>query len=623
MPAIALILVFGLSLIAAPIALNVSGNGLGTMTTLVMAGAGLVISIFAMILIVINKFYKKTVASEALVRTGVGGIHVVLDGGITCIPGFHQLGVVSLRTVRLGVPREGKDSLLTKDKLRADIIAEFFVRVQPTDDAIKTAARSFGVAGVTEASVKALVEDKLVSALRSAASTMTLEELNSNRDSFLKTVTESVKEALDHNGLILETATISKLDQTDAKTLNEHNVFDAQGMRTSAEIVQSNLTERNRLEREGELARVQRDVDTRQKVLASQQTQAQAEAEQAARIAEIQAQQSRLSQEKQIEAQRAVDLAQVEKTRALQVAEMQKQSATEVAEREKQKAIAEADQKVEVAKRAAEEAVAKAEAQRALAEAEKAKAQAALETEKQAITTVEVVATAERQKQQQVIGAQAKADQDLIVAKNKAEAEAYAVERNASARKAAADADAEATTKKATAEANAAKARAEGERANQMIPVDVQKATVEVEQRRVEVLTQELEARAQHGQVGQEFEIAKLRIEADARVRIASAGAMAELMGSVKGTFFGTPEDAAKMTRSFMQGMGLANMAEGFLSGAGPETTAGVEQAVAMIKAVAAKVGVSPEALAGAEKVIEAPKPGAKSTGEGNGKTTD
>ena len=621
MPAIALILVFGLSLIAAPIALNVSGHGLGTMTTLIMAGAGVVISIFAMVLIVINKFYKKTVASEALVRTGVGGINVVLDGGITCIPGFHQLGVVSLRTVRLGVPREGKDSLLTKDKLRADIIAEFFVRVQPTGDAIKTAARSFGTEGVGEASVKKLVEDKLVSALRSAASTMTLEELNSNRDSFLKTVTESVKEALDHNGLILETATISKLDQTDSKNLNEHNVFDAQGLKTSAEIVQQNLTRRNELEREGEQLRKKRDVETRQQVLELERQQAEAEASQKAEIAKINADKDREAKEKEIAATKAIELATVEKTKSLEVAERQKQSATEVAEREKQKAITEAEQKVEVAKRAAEQAVAVAEADRAKAVALQAAAEAEAEEKRQSIKTVEITAAAEREKKQKVIMAQAEAERAYVTEQRKADASAYATEKDAAARKAAADADAEAVTKKAKADADAAEARARGDRAVQMVPVDVKRAEVDVEQRRVEVLQQELAARSEHGEVAQDFEIAKLRIVKEAEIRIAAAGAMAELMGSIKAQLFGTPEDVAKMTQRFMTGMGFANAAEGFLSNVGPQTAASVEQLEGLIKELAAKAGVPPEAIAAAGKVLDATKTGAKPGGDGNGKT--
>jgi len=621
--ALVFVLLFAISLIAGPVVAESLGHGLGTVTSAVMVVSGIVLSIISGVLMIVAKLYQKTKANEALVRTGMGGMRVIKDGGAIVIPVVHQILGVPLESIRLEMERKGADGLITGDKLRADIKAEFFVRVMAVDEDIMNAARSLGDKLRDAEQVRKLVEDKLVSALRNAAAKKTLEELNSNRDSFMEEVVKIVTTDLKHNGLTLESVTISKLDQANAKDLNPNNIFDAQGLRTIAEITQANQTKRNQLEREGERARTEQDVKTKQEVLTLQQTQAKAEAEQTAQIAQIQAEQNRLTQEKQIATTRAIELATVEKTQALEVAERQKQGATEVAERAKQEAITAAEQKVEVAKRKQAEAIANAEAQKAVAEAKRAEAEALAEKERQSITTVQVQAAAEREKAKEVTMAEAKAQTNLITKQREADASAYATQKDAEARKAAADADAEATTKKATAEANAQKARAEGERAIQMIPVDVKKAEVEVEQAKVNVLQQELTARAQHGQVAQEFEIAKLRITKDAEVRIAAAGSMAELMGSIKAQVFGTPEDVSKMTGQFMRGMGFSNMFEGVLAGAGPETAAGVEQAVGFIKALATKLGVTPEAIANADKVIEAPKPGAKSTGEGNGKTAD
>jgi len=623
MIALVLVLLFAIGLIAGPVVSSSLGHDLGTATSAVMVISGIALSIISGALMIVAKLYQKTRANEALVRTGMGGMRVIKDGGSIVIPVVHQLVRVPLESIRLEMERKGADGLITGDKLRADIKAEFFVRVMPNDEDVMNASRSLGDKLQNAANVRSLVEDKLVSALRNAAAKQSLEELNSNRDSFMQEVMKIVTSDLKHNGLTLESVTISKLDQADTSTLNKNNIFDAQGMRTIAEIVQANQTKRNELEREGERARTEQDVKTRQQVLGLQQTQAQAEAEQSARIAEIQAEQTRLAQEKQIAATRAVELATVEKTKALEVAERQKQAATEVAEREKQKAITEAEQKVEVAKRAAEKAVAEAEAERAKAVALQAAAEAEAEEKRQSITTVQVTATAEREKKQKVIQAQAEAERTYVTEQRKADASAYATEKDAAARKAAADADAEATTKRANAEANASEARARGERAVQMVPVDVKKAEVEVEQKRVDVLQQELEARAQHGQVAQDFEIAKLTITKEAEIRIAAAGAMAELMGSIKANVFGTPEDVSKMTGQFMRGMGMANLAEGFLAGAGPKTNAGVEHFVGLLKAAAAKAGVAPEVVAAAETVLDATKPGAKTPEGGNGTAAD
>src|SRR5215468_677309 len=568
---------FALALIFGPVAANLADHPLNALTSTIMTAGGIALAIFTGTLMIVTRLYVKTKASEAFVRTGMGGMKVIKDGGSIVMPVIHQIVRISLRTLRLDVGREGPDALITKDKLRADIKAEFFVRVMPDDDSIKNAARSFGEHMDDEAFVAKLVEDKLISALRTVAATKTLEELNTQRDEFVKQVTDIVTPDLAHNGLTLEVATISKLDQTALQNLRDDNVFDAQGKRTIAAITQEQATARNELERAGEQARKKKDVETRQAMLALERQQAEAEAEQQAQIAMITAQKTREAQEKQIEAQRAVDIAAVAKEQAVQVATRQQQQAVETAERKKLEAITQADRDVEVAKRKQQEAIAQAERERAAAEAELAKAEAQRETERQAIKTVQVRAEAERAKSTQVIGAQAEAERKFTEAQRAADAEAYTLQKEAEGKKAAADAEAEAVTKKANAEAAARKALAEAEKAIQMVPVEVAKEQVGVKQREVEVLQQELEARAQHGAAAQQFEIEKLRIIKEAEVRIAGAHAMATFGGKIEANVVGTPEDVAKMTQSYMRGMGVARTIDGFFAGASGEALEGLD----------------------------------------------
>ena len=113
-------------------------------------------------------------------------------------------------------------------------------------------------------------------------------------------------------------------------------------------------------------------------------------------------------------------------------------------------------------------------------------------------------------------------------------------------------------------------AQAEGQRAIAMVPVDVQARQVEIDQARVEtVLKPELEAREKSGKVAQEFELAKIRIEAEKVTRIESAKVMATVYNKITANVYGTPEDVARMGQAFTKGMGLANMAGGFMDGAG------------------------------------------------------
>ncbi len=570
-----ILIIFGLVMLIGPVAANAANHSLGALPTTILMVCGIAVTVVASIILTITKLYKKTTASEAFVRTGMGGIKVIMDGGCLVVPVIHQVVSISLKTLRLPVGREGKDALITKDKLRADVQAEFFVRVMPDSDSIQAAARSFGGVmeyardngrnGLGKSPVETLVEDKLISALRTVAATKTLEELNSERDAFVKEVTGIVSPDLKHNGLTLEVATISKLDQTEKSQLRADNIFDAQGLATIAAIVQKKKTEVNTLEKEGDQARASQDVATRKAILLLDQERATAEQGQAAQIAIITAQKRQEAEQKRLETEQAIAIKGVEKDKATQVAEQQKLEAIEVATREKLSAIAEA------------------EAKKARSVQTQAEAEAKAEKARQDVTTVTVVAEADREQQKQVIAAKGAADSQYVTKQRAADAEAYTLKANAEGRKAASEADALAITTKADADSSAAKKRAEGLQAEQMVPITVKKAEVDVEQRRVEVLQNELEAREKHGSAAQEFELAKLRVSKEAEVRIESARATATLVSKITGTVVGTHEDVANLLGALKNGMGIANNAEGFLDAAGPQTQAAAMTALSTL----------------------------------------
>ena len=76
--------------------------------------------------LLLAKLYRRSTRDEAYVRTGLGGQKVVLDGGSIVLPVFHSTAAVNLKTLRLEVARGGPDSLITKDRMRVDIGAEFY-----------------------------------------------------------------------------------------------------------------------------------------------------------------------------------------------------------------------------------------------------------------------------------------------------------------------------------------------------------------------------------------------------------------------------------------------------------------------------------------------------------------
>ncbi|MCA9592470.1 MAG: hypothetical protein KC776_04140 [Myxococcales bacterium] len=567
---IVLLCVLSTLLLAGPFAASAAGHPLDPLTNVILTASGIFTFVLTAIVLIVTKLYQKTKASEAFVRTGAGGVKVIRDGGALIVPVIHELIRVSLQTLKLEVVRENQDALITQDKLRADIRAEFFVRVQPDRDSILQAARSLGDCMQDRQAVKAVVEDKLVSALRTAAASKTLEQLNSERDEFLGEVMKLVAEDLRSNGLVLETVTISKLDQTDEQYLKAENIFDAQGRRKIAEITQLNLTERNRLVRAGEQARKEQDVQTRRQVLDFERQEAEAHARQQAEIQKIEADAAREAQEKRIVAEREVLLAGIAKTKDLELATRLQEQAIEVAEREKQQRIA------------------VAEKDRAAAERELATAEAERERARQMVETVRVTEEANRQKEKQVIDAQALAEQMFVSEQRKADADAYSRQKQADAQKAAADAEAEAIRKRAQAEAEAEQARAAGERARAMVPVDVRKAELAVEKDRIaNVVKAELEAREKHGKVAQEFEIAKLRVEAEKEVRIATAHAQASLFTKMQANLYGTTADVEKLMTSLLAGQRVATTLGGFFDTADDKTLGAAQGLMDSVQGIA------------------------------------
>src|ERR1700740_896546 len=146
-----------------------------------------VIAIFV-VGVMIAKLYKRSTRDEAYVRTGLGGQKVVRHGGSLVLPIFHSTAAVNLKALRLEVARGGPDSLITKDRMRVDIGAEFYLRVKPDSSSIALAAQTLGNRTNDAAELRELVEAKFVDGLRSVAATMNLQELQEQSANFVKAV---------------------------------------------------------------------------------------------------------------------------------------------------------------------------------------------------------------------------------------------------------------------------------------------------------------------------------------------------------------------------------------------------------------------------------------------------
>jgi uncharacterized membrane protein YqiK len=158
--------------------------------------------------------YRRPKPGEALVRTGGRGAKVTITGGMWVNRIFHEIRSVSLNTVRIEVSREGQDALITRDFNRADIKAVFYVRIEPVEEQILRAAQSLGKKALTPETIQEFVKPKAEGVLRAVVAAMKIEDLVRKRDEFAKAVLKAIKDDLSENGLTLESAVITRIDQT-------------------------------------------------------------------------------------------------------------------------------------------------------------------------------------------------------------------------------------------------------------------------------------------------------------------------------------------------------------------------------------------------------------------------
>ncbi|HQA18944.1 MAG TPA: flotillin family protein, partial [Novosphingobium sp.] len=192
--------------------------------------AGTALAVLLVIAFTITRLYHRATKEIGFVRTGFGGERVVINGGALVLPVLHETMPVNMNTVRLAVERKNTDALITLDRLRIDVKAEFYVRVRPDANAIAMAAQTLGMRTMHPDALKDLVEGKFVDALRSVAAGMTMNQLHEQRAEFVQKVQQVSSNDLAMNGLELESVSLTGLDQTSIEHFNANNAFDAEGL---------------------------------------------------------------------------------------------------------------------------------------------------------------------------------------------------------------------------------------------------------------------------------------------------------------------------------------------------------------------------------------------------------
>ncbi len=393
--------------------------------------------------------YLRSSKERAFVRTGLGGQKVVLDGGAFVLPIVHDVIPVNMNTLRLEVSRGRDKALITKDRMRVDVSAEFYVRVSAAPEAVAAAAQTLGLRTMEPEQLKELVEGKFIDALRTAAAEMTMEELHEKRGSYVKRVRDAVAEDLTKNGLELEAASLTQLDQTGMEFFNPSNAFDAEGLTRLTEQIEHRKKQRNDVEQDTLIAirnknleaeKLSLDIDRESEFarLSQQREVSIARARQQAEVSTERAQREQDAEGAQISAKLAIDSARIRSEQTIEQERIGKERAIQSAETERRTALELGEQQRAIA--IARESKAQSEAQ---AQAEIARALAVTAEEK--VFTAREVEMAERKKSIELIAAALVSERDALQITSAAQADKNAsADRGESVRaQAQADADAD------------------------------------------------------------------------------------------------------------------------------------------------------------------------------------
>ncbi|MEU0577581.1 flotillin family protein [Streptomyces griseoincarnatus] len=509
----------------------------------VLVGAALLLVLIGLLLV--TKLFRKVEQGKALIVSKLRKVDVTFTGSVV-LPVLHKAEVMDISVKTIEITRAGKEGLICRDNIRADIRITFFVKVNKTVEDVIKVAQAVGTARASDRNtLQELFHAKFSEALKTVGKQMDFTDLYTKREELRYRIIEVI--GVDLSGYHLEDAAIDYLEQTPLTQLDPGNVLDAQGIRKITELTAVEHVRTNEAQRNEEKEITRQDVDAREAILELQRRQTDAEIKQkreietvrareeaeTARVVEeerLRAQSAFLRTEEQLGVQRenqarevAVAAKNRERVIAVESERIEKDRLLEVIARERETSLTRiaADKEVEAEKREIAEVIRERVAvDRTVAEQE------------ESIKKLRAVEEAERRRQAVIIAAEAEAQEKLVKDIKAAEAAEQAAAHRAAEELTLAEArlktaDLDAKAKLRLAEGVQAESAAEG------------LAAVQVRDKEAEVI--EKAGRA-------EAEATEARLRAEAEGARAKALAEAEAVGSkLRAEAAGLTEKAAAM----------------------------------------------------------------------------
>ncbi len=496
----------------------------GPLLTIIIVG---IVAIVAIGIFVLLTFYRKVEKGTALIRTGMGGTRVYFNGGVV-VPIAHRADLMDISLKRIEIDRTGRNGLICKDNMRADIKVAFFVRVNNAADDVLRVAESVGCERASsESEIRTLFDAKFSEALKTVGKRFEFTSLYEDRDTFRDEILKVI--GTDLNGFVLDDAAIDFLEQTPVEMLDPDNILDAEGIKKITHLTAEQAKLSNHIERDKERVIKQQDVEAREAILELERQLAETEAKQerevetvrareSAETAKVQEEQRQRSEQARIAAEEEIMIAEEnkqrqvlvalrnkERTDAIELERVERERMLEQIERERVTELKsiEAEKAVEVQKKEIQEVI-----------RERVAVEKTVVEEQQRIKDTEEFATADRQKQVTVTIAEAQAQEQLIGRIKEAEAQKEAAQL-------AADEHAYEVVKEAEAGRQAAELNAE----QRIIAAEAEQTAAEKESLAKKMLAEAVAKEAAATGLG-EAEVLKAKGMADAEAIELKAAAM-------------------------------------------------------------------------------------------------
>jgi len=238
-----------------------------------MTGADIIATIIltalaiAIFVYLLHWLYRRSSKEVSFVRTGLRGEKVVISGGAFVLPIIHNITAVGMRTLRIEVKRGGDKAFITQNRMRVEIVAEFYVRVTPSKEAVSIAAGTLGKRTMEPESLRDLVQGRFVDALGIVAAKMSMEEIQEKRGEYIKAVKGIVAESLGSTGLELEAVSLTSVDQAGLEVFDPSNAFDAEGLTQLTEQIEAGKKKRNDIEQDTAIRIRSKNLEAEQKAL--------------------------------------------------------------------------------------------------------------------------------------------------------------------------------------------------------------------------------------------------------------------------------------------------------------------------------------------------------------------